>query len=269
MLVLEQLLPRPLHQRTNLSVVRILPNSSSCGSFYADWYYINKQTKEVLVMNTGEYWLKEILLSFQSEDEEIRREAWAHISKITGRNASSFHSVAEALACAYEGLVSDAEKEEFLRELRNLTMFSKKHKFSLETMDTIFLLVALLGKMDMFAESIARNLVIHWRNAGERAFLSARLLPLYEDCGQSPEIFWAVSYLQENKWIPRRHALDACSVLLGADPTRWFSTLARMLPVISRYKNKLLREGWESEIKEWKLAETLFLERIQSFDKKE
>lgn len=217
-------------------------------------------------MKANEYWLKEVLLGFQSKEEDAQRNAWSHISKITGRNPSSFHSVADALARTYEELGGDDAREEFLRELRSLIQFSKTHKFSLETMDTLLLLVALLDKLDMFAEDIARNLVFHWRNAGERAFLSPRLLSSCEDRGVSPKVFWAVSYLHERKWIPRRYAMDTCSVLLGADPARWLNTLSRMLPSISRYKNKLLREGWESEIKEWELAETLFLERIQSFN---
>lgn len=221
-------------------------------------------------MDTNEYWLKGVLLGFQSKEEDAQRNAWAHISKVTGRNASSFNSLTEAIGYVYaEFGEDDVRCDEFLRELRALIQFSKKHKFTPDTMDTIFHLVAILDKMDMFAEDIARNLVFHWRNAGERAFLSVSFLSLCEDCGQSTEIFRAVSRLQENKWIPRKYALDACSVLLGADPTRWLSTLARMLPVISRYKNKLLREGWDSEIKEWHSAEALFLERIQSFDEKE
>lgn len=220
-------------------------------------------------MNAGEYWLKEVLLKFQSKDEQKHHDAWMYIGKITGRNASSFSSVAEAIACAYAGLGGDAERDKFLCELEGLVQFSKEHKFSSETMDSLLLVVALLRKMDRFAEIFARSFVFTWRNAGERLFLSARFLSLCEDCGRSAEIFNAVSHLHKHKWIPRGHAIDACNVLLESNPDKWFSTLARMLPAMSRYKNKLIREEGEAGLKMWAIAETCLLEKIKYLENEE
>ncbi|MCK9345213.1 MAG: hypothetical protein M0P64_03805 [Candidatus Pacebacteria bacterium] len=214
-------------------------------------------------MNTKEHWLKGVLLNFQSGDEEKNQEAWIYIGKITGKNASSFTSHADALAHLYAGLSSDGERDEYLRELSELVRHSKKYKFSLTTMGTIILLVALIEKTEMFADAFARNFVFAWRNAGERLFLAAQFLSVCDGCEESIEIYKAVLYLVDRKWIPRKYAMDACSVLLSAHPRAWLRIFTRMAPVVSRYKNKLIRDGSEYGMKEWESLEKLFLAEIK------
>jgi len=215
--------------------------------------------------NETEHWLRQVLFGFQSSEESERAKAWTYIAKMTGKEPHGFASLADAIAQVYTSYCNDKEKEEFLLELARLIPFSKKYGLSVESMDTLLLLVALIDKMDAFAEMFARSFMFAWRNAKERNILAHMFLSSLSGVGESMGVYQATMCLVQKKWMPRQYAVDACSVLLASNPRAWFNTMAMMMPRMSRHKNKLMR-SWDQDRKIWRSLEVVLLGEIKLVD---
>lgn len=207
-------------------------------------------------MNTEKmYWLKRVLLDLESGEESRLHRAWNELFHLTNESIVENLHISQVIAAVYLHNSSAEEQKVFLVELKQLIQLSKKDRFSVELMELLIQIVFWIKKLDEFADVFARSFVFVWRNAKERDILARAFLSHCLGNGPSDQICKAVSYLREFKWIPRKYALDTCCVLLETKPDRWFNTLARMMPVMSRYKNKLLREEGVTGRKTWSIAE--------------
>ncbi|MFA5997724.1 MAG: hypothetical protein WC791_04555 [Candidatus Paceibacterota bacterium] len=202
-----------------------------------------------------EHWLKQILLDFQSGEQAQIQKARSKICGMTGASKPEVLHLGDALGLVYMNYCNGDEREVFLHELEELIRFSKKNEFSLETMETLIRIASCIGKLSFLSEAFAHTFVLCWRNAGERNTLAPAFLSACGNLGESMPVYKAVSFLCEHKWIPRKYALGACCVLLETNPLRWFNTMARMFPVITRYKNKLIREDGVLGMETWAVLE--------------
>lgn len=216
----------------------------------------------------AKYWLGPLLLGIQRCNYADADTAWIQLRALAKKQVyshyGSFETINEAIACFFEKHFTPKEQEKFLRELKKLIRDAKEFGLSLSSMSGLIYLTARIRKQSEVAGTFARAFTTSWTAKEEREELSYVILAGWGMERNNLQLYRATNYLLKCKWFSEAYCVGVCKVLLCTNPSKWFSSLAMMMPIICRLRGRVLRTKKKDEWEAWLEAEEDLLSEIQS-----